>query len=472
MSRGAETSRAVEPPVAIPGRSLTAVAAAAGIGAGLLSLLMRPSYDEFFWLAIARKAALGGSLYRDAIDNKTPVVYGLSWLLDRLPGPYVTARALLVGAAVGITTYIVARMAGRHASRTHPAMLAGVVAGCTLLLQNQLVYTTELIAVPLLLVSLLMAIRKRAVLAVLAATFAAGFDPRVLILLPGIVVLVWQEGGTTAGRRALAWTLIVTALGVGTVLAVPDLRFALVELNLASRPVPTGPLLLLFGFAAARSILPLAALLYLFHPADMWSRLRTADWILVGGSVLLGIVSIQPFDHYWGYVLVPLPLVLGTIPPVRMSRAGAGLLIAALIPMLALTVVVGIRRSETERKYLQVASSLEAQLDASQTFASADDQPYLAAMLPEHNALRSPTLGYLVWASSRQSDFLAELPLLLDSATVLVDDGILDVPRSAVTELYRPVWDLFEEYAPDFACRTRVGDISLRFRCIEKDPHG
>ncbi|HDL50230.1 MAG TPA: hypothetical protein ENH33_09785 [Actinobacteria bacterium] len=472
MLSGAETNKAVELPIAVAGRPLTAIAAAAGIGAGLLSVVMRPGYDEFFWLAIARRVALGGTLYRDAIDNKIPVVYGLSWLLDRLPGQYVTARALLVGTAVGITTYMVARVAGRHASGTQPAMLAGAVAGYTLLLQNQLVYTTELIAVPLLLTSLLMAIRKRAVLAVLVAMFAAGFDPRALILLPGIVVLVWQQDGRAAGRQALAWTLVVTALGIGTVLAVPDLRFALVELNLASRPAPTGPLLLLFGFAAVRSILPVAMLLYLFRPVGMWFRLQAADWVLVGGSLLLGIASIQPFDHYWGYVLVPLPLILGTIPPVRLSRPRAWLLIVALIPMLALTLVVGIRRSETERKYLQVASSLETQLDMDQTFASVDDQPYLAAMLPEHNALLSPTLGYLVWVSSRQSEFLAELPFLLDSATVLVDDGILDAPRSAVIEVYRPVWDVFEEYAPDFACRARVGDISLHFRCIERDPHG
>ena len=101
------------------------------------SLLMPLGYDEAYWVAIERMVRSGAQLYVSAIDNKSPLVYAAIWLIDLLPGPFVVARALALG-ALGLLSF--RYLAGRH-SRWVAAL---VTSSCLLLAGLQL--TTEVLA--------------------------------------------------------------------------------------------------------------------------------------------------------------------------------------------------------------------------------------------------------------------------------------------------------------------------------------
>lgn len=429
---------------------------------------MRPSYDEFFWLAIARKVALGGHLYRDAIDNKTPFVYGLSWLLDIVPGPYALARSLLLAASAAAVGCLASKVAQERTDSIGFGRLIGATVALVLVLQAQLVLTTELVATLLLLMSVAAALKGRVSAVVALAALAAAFDPRSLLMLPGIVALTWTTSGPGKGRQALTGLAATAGIGISVVLAVPDLRFALAELNLASRPALTAALFALSLSTGLRASLPLLTLWYLLRRSGITWRVALPEWLLLIGAVAIGVVSVQPFDHYWSFLLVPTPLFWRTAPVEnRPMRPLISLVAMALVPLVAASASAAGRRLTTERHYVAIASAV-----GGSSYTSIDDQPYLAAMLPRGNRLRSPTLGYLTWQSSRQSVFLAELPDLIRASDVVVEDGILAVPRTAVRSPYREVWDAFMSVLPAYDCSQEVGSATLHRRCPTEGSHG
>jgi len=137
------------------------VGIAVTLGIGVASLLLRPSYDEYFWLAIARKVSQGYRLYFDAIDNKTPFVYGLSWLLDIVRGHYVLARSLLLAASAAAASCLASKVAQERTNSIGFGRLIGATVALVLVLHAQLVLTTEVVATTLLLVSVGSAILHR-----------------------------------------------------------------------------------------------------------------------------------------------------------------------------------------------------------------------------------------------------------------------------------------------------------------------
>jgi hypothetical protein len=342
----------------------------------------------------------------------------------------------------------------------------GIVAAVAVALQTEFVFTVEVPALAALFGSVWFVLRPRAIPAALMAALAVAFDPRTLLLLPGLVLLAADRSGWPVARRFALCTGALTILGVGIVVVQPDLRYGLIELNLGSRASAGGWRPSAQLAVAFRSLLPLAVAGLLLRPSATSLRNRTIIWMAAGG-LAVGFLSVLPFDHYWAYAVMPLVL-LGSGADGRTARIRPGM--AALVmtisfsPLIVNALTTALEQRDVTADYAEAAMILGAQLQESDQFVSFDIKPYMAADLPDAYALRSPVSGYLVWPTSRSQEYLDELPSLIDDSVAISEDGGLDVDRAAVSKEYRPVWDLFHERLGDFPCIVETGRVILRFR--------
>lgn len=384
-----------------------------GTGAVTLtaSLLSRTSYDEWLWIGNARMVASGRSLYVDALDNKSPVVHALVWVIDSLPGSFVLIRSTVVGALVAAITFQLARLVPFEGT---PRGLLAAVGGLMAAALSQFHLTVELPALALLLA---VPRQRRPVVVSLAITMAMAFDPRILLLIPS--ALLWRQRVLAPDTRWAEWlTAASVAAGVGAVLVVPRLRFGLVELNLATR-VPSIPVYL-FLLLMAVVALPF---LGFFAGGFRWNGGRVASlWLL--GAVGIPLLSLSPFDHYWVYVV---GLFAAGIAPVSRIWAPAYLAIALAFFPIALKDLTLVPEQNVA-DHLAAADLIDSRAPG-QSVLYVGKFPVLGAQLPSAIMSPSPTSLYMFWNTSRREEFVAQFLEHLSTAKVVAVDS--DSPLEA-----------------------------------------
>ncbi len=441
-----------------------------GLGIGWTSSRYALGWDEGAWLAVARRMALGDVLYRDVIENKAPAVLGLVGLLDIVPGPYESTRAVVLGLLAFALAYLSNRIAAELGAHRTRALAVAVLVAVLAALQAEFLLTTELLAVTLILAAMLQVIRKRTAAAGLLLTVAALIDLRAPVVLPAVALLARQLGGRQELGRLARWVTPIAAFWI-VVLATPDLRFALVELNFASR---SGAALDVSYLAnVLRSAVPVVlALLVVSELRHFKDRspltVVTLALIVVGG--LIPLISLKPFDHYWTFALLPLPVAAALAPGSGTARRPAATAVLAVALAISLIPVVEMRYRSVEGRRLEVAhyqgvaSVLEDVLADDETFVQFDPMPFLPALLPEHFGARSPVLGYLSSDSVRTEREISLLSQATSAAAAILDDGVLDAERFTVGETFLPLWDMFQSHLAEFPCRSDIGRTTLRVR--------
>ncbi len=439
------------------------VFAIVAVPAAVLSLLWSPlGIDEAIWVTIARQWANGSQLYVEAIDNKSPLLYGIFWAVDTLPGSFLVVRSaafgvLAGGVAVGVAAFSVTLGIDRHR-----AGLLGVVAGGAIALQSVFVITPELVAVAFVMAALGLLAGGRPLIGAVFGLGAAAVDVRFVLLLPA---LIYFASVVMSSRDRRRFTVVVAAMmagGVLVLLAVPDLRYGLIELNIASRSGASG------GFSQwPISIVRGLALLVLFQlfvfgvprirrPLTPISR---TGWLLFVPAVIAASASAFPFDHYWSMVVPATPFFAATavpltVPP-RRALQGALLISALVLPGLYVNERFSLRTTEIDAA-AEVVDFLEGALGPGERYVHISRRPYVSEALPFSSALRSPIPAYLVWSTSRRTRHMQQLEEDLETVIVISDQGFLDRSDEAIAPSDRELFDLL-----DRARRERPCEIEL-----------
>lgn len=448
------------------------VLALAGAVAGMTSAWFPISTDEGAWLAIGRRLAAGGVLYEDAIDNKSPFVFWVVRALDRAPGSFELWRGVLLGALVVITAVAARAICRRYGASPGTSLGAGLIVGLSLWFASMMTLTIEMIAAACLLASLAMSVRSPLV-AGLVAGAATLFDPRAVVLIPGVALLVLGRRRADGWRFSLVAASVISAWGL-VVLMQPDVRFAMVELNLASRAgAPTG---LVEQLAAGMRalVVPVVGLALVAKIGTWDAQAERPDvrgaWLLAGAGLAVVLVSRHGFDHYWQLV-VPGLLVLAAAVGQRTTRSPISAPAAVvLISLACLAPGLHAWRMRSDQtallgRYEQAAQHLRETLEpVGGSFLQFVGDPFLATYLPERFAGRSPLLGYLVSPNPRRDESLEEIRRQLGHVEAIADDGGLGLPREAVLPGYRPLWDLYAARLDEFPCAHRFGSLTVRYR--------
>lgn len=429
------------------------------------------SYDEGNWLAVVRRIAGGESLYIDLTDNKTPLLFALVRGLDWLPGPYTMSRAvwlglLAVAIARGSRTLLL-----RSSWDERSATILGLVFGLAGAMQAVLTVNFELPAATLVVVSLAAIATGRPAAGGALAVVAGGFDIRALLLLPGVVMFAYARGGASAGRRAFVPAAGLAAAWIVTILAIPDLRYSLIELNRATRGGTAAwePAEQLYALLRGTT-LPLGAILALTSGSRA-GRTRPAGVVLLAAGITAALASVQPFDKYWSLALPGL-LVLAAahLPSRRRESRGSALWLGASIAAVGLTVGASYATSSNVDqgrlvgRYERAAARVDATLGPGETLVRFDTQPFLGTFLPERDRLPAAVLDFLIANSSRRPENHRRVEEAIAQASVMADDGALSVGESAVLPRYRPLWRVFIRHVGEFPCRRTFGGVTFRYR--------
>lgn len=441
---------------------------AAGVAVGTASAFAPMSSDEAAWLAIERRVAAGGTLYVDAIDNKSPFVFALVRGVDVLPGPYEPWRGVLLGVILVVAGLLAARALERLGCEQRTATAGGVLVAVSLPLASVLVLTIELPAALLAIAGVVLALSRPAAG---GAVLALGtlFDPRVIALLPGLGWLAFRRGGARDAAMAIAGGFAVAGAWATIILLNDDLRFALVDLNVASRGAAVTDPIEQLAAALRAMIVPVVGVLVLAragrraHPPPV-----TAAGSLWAVLPAVGIVvaSRHGFDHYWTLVIASLVFL---IPALLTSPRMSGLVAGAFVALAAIAPLAHAGRLHAEQRgvidrYERVAADLVASLELDEVFVQFIGDPYLAAELPERFAGRSPLLGYLVSEHARQDTYLRTIERDIDRASAIIEDGGLRVPREHVRPGYRTLYDVFRSSLDRFPCRRNISGVIIHYR--------
>lgn len=443
-------------PGPVPRLSPRGLAIVVGTATGAVSTAIRPSYDETYWLGIARLVEEGRSLYDGAIDNKTPVVYALAWLLDAMPGPLQLARGVAVGALIGVTAFFVSRLLD-CSTRPGPVIL---VVGGTLAVSSDFVLTTELVAVASLAAALAFAHRSSWMPVAALLVVGAAFDPRIAVLFPGVLLLLH---GSSRRRATIAVTL-TTLTAFVVVYLTPNLEFGLVAMNLASRSILGGWHPLEAATSLAQTALPLVGLLLLVRPR----RPSLPGLLLAAGTMVIGLTSVHPFPHYWTYLVLPLPFMLGEA---RGNRTGFAVLLLTLTFVPAIVESVGM--IAIQESFWDRYGAIDRRVENDERVIVFSLRPHVGTLLADRILLRSPTIQYLTWPSPRQNRYLAELPDLIDEATTIVDTGEFDVSPAQLNPEVIPVWGIMRRRIDEFPCVESINELVIRRRgwfCTDGGP--
>lgn len=418
----------------------------------MLSALMSLNYDEGYWLAIARMVGSGRVLYETAIDNKSPVVYLAVWLIDILPGPFILARALVVGLIAFVLSRLVARSAMPH--RASPILTVLIPIACVMFGAFHL--QTELLASPLVALGLMASVNGHALKGGLLAVAATCITPLAAMTIPLAIVLSRRRASRRSWIQGSATTVTITIAILLVVLVTPELRYGLIELNLASRvPLGTDPLPIHTRVALVlTSLLPLLAIGWL-------NRWRTYEILALGTLAVPAIVAVLGLPHYW------IVVVAGSAAFIRRRHSPTstipwGVAVMSLVPLAILVAGSVSADRQIVDRYENVAATLRDLPSDEWTFATFDLQPHLSVHFPERTVLRSPSVNYLAWNTSRTDEHRAELGKILSEVDVLVDPGLSQglQPGSGIA----PIAPLFERHLDGFSCTRRVEGLEIHLR--------
>lgn len=451
------------------------VPAALGVVVAAASSVVPLSYDEGNWIAVTRRVAAGESLYREITDNKTPALFGLVRSLDVLPGRFALARALWLGILAATVAVAVTSLARRFGWAENRASLLGGACGLALALQAVLVVNFEAPAAAMIIVALASLAAGRAPTAGILAAAATAFDLRAIILIPGVLIAAYEIGGKRTALRTAAPAVGLAGAWVATVLSVPDLRYSLLELNVATRS----------GSSLWRPASQLYALLRgtLFAAGAAASLARSGGssnvggWhvkyggvALIGGGVVVALSSVQPFDKYWSLALPGIALAAASRPPsprsVNVYRRNAAVILAILGLVLTSSYAAAsnIDQARLVARYERASARLDRSLAPRASFVRFDTQPFLGTFLAQRDRIPAAVLDFLIHDTSRREMNFARVDAAIGRADALVDDGALDQPESSIVAVYRPLWRVFARRVQEFPCVRRVRGLTFRYR--------
>ena len=307
-----------------------------------LSTLIQITFDEAIWVWAGREIFAGGIPYREVVDHKTVLVFGLEALFDLAPGAFEVARGLGVGvtiAGIGIMgSALFRRVGGEHRF----ALSIGLLSAAVAFLQTRLVSTVELWATAALLGALLLLASRKYRLAAAVTCLGAMIDIRAIALVPVASLFAAEQGGRSALRKYITILAPLLLITTAVVLAFPDVRFGVIELAAASRSSQFYP----FDQAmvGVRALILPAVLIPIFvgvNPGSIRSAARRSGTLLLVSAIAIAAISRLPFARYWTFVVLAIPVIAGQLqnPVARPTRDGgptramiAGLVTFALLP--------------------------------------------------------------------------------------------------------------------------------------------
>jgi MFS family permease len=464
-------------------RGTVAASLVVGLVAGASSAFAQPSFDEANWLAVARRMDLGRRLFSDLIDNKSPLVYWTVRVLDHAPGSFSVARGVLFGVLLASLTGVTAVLAKRLGLAASASVPLGVLVGTLVAFLSVLVLNTETPVVLLVLIGLLLATAEHPLLGAVVAAAATLVDIRAVAFLPGIVLFIAERSGRRKAVRSALAGLIVACAWLAPVLASSRLRYALIELNGASRGTLSswrpGPVIAI----AAISLVPLAAAAFTGGrgPRTLMDAIRTSPtrFYLFGVGLLLAFASAYPFFKYWILVVPVVPLLAAATerheerPPQGTSALIRIALVAfAMVALAGHTLAATVAERTVVSRYERASQQLRRALKLGDRFVAFDPQPFLTTFAPEHSTLPWAVLDFLgVHTSHREKD-LQTVARAIDSASAIEDDGALFAEEDQIASRYRVVWKLYRRRLDQFPCVRTIAGITLRLRLDRCAPAG
>jgi hypothetical protein len=185
----------------------------------------------------------------------------------------------------------------------------------------------------------------------------------------------------------------------------------------------------------------------------------------------MALASRQPYDHYWAFALLSIPLAATLRQPQDEESRRPGTIAVVAVALIASLLPVILVRSQAVRgqreilnRYEAVARFIEPALGRSGTFVQFDQRPFLPALLAAEFGARSPVMGFVTVQSERGRREIGLLSKATAGAAMIVDDGVLDVPRTMVSPAYQAVWDMFQSHLETFPCRVDFQGITLRIK--------
>lgn len=453
-------------PGPIPARA-AAPAAVLGVVVAAASMLVPLSYDEGNWLAVTRRVAAGEALYRDITDNKSPALFALVRGLDIVPGPYTIARGVFIGLASALLAWLSMRLLRRLGLGDAASSVLGVCFGLAGAMQAVLVANFELPAILLVVAALGNVAGGSAVVGGAIGGLAAVFDPRAAILVPGIVALALERSGARGAFRTAAAAAGPLIAWGAAVLVLDELRYSLLELNVATRGGAAAwrPGAQLTAFARSM-VFPLAAVGFLTAGRVARNRATPAAILTIAGFGA-AIVSVQPFDKYWTLALPGLICIAGSRRPreAQISRAWtATLLVAALAPHAVYATTSSSDQARIVNRYERAAADIDRMLGPNETFVRFDSQPFLGTFLPKRDATPAAVLDFLIAPTSREDENLAAVDRAIARSAAIVDDGALSVSAEQILPAYRRLHRVFAARLGEFPCARQVLGLTVRLR--------
>jgi len=450
-----------------PRRSLGA-AAALGTVVAIASSFVPLSYDEGNWLAVVRRVAGGDSLYRDISDNKSPMLFGLVRAVDLLPGRYEIGRAIYLGIAAALLAWLSMRFLSIAGFDERSALLLGVAFGLAAAMQAVLVVNFELPAALLIVAGISLVATGSDIAGGIVAGLAVTFDLRASVLLIGLILAAFGAGGQ---KRAIRTALAAALPAIGwsaVVLLNADLRYSLVELNVATRGGARAwrPGMQLTSFARTM-IFPLVAVAAITaRSPGARRRFAVAGIVLTLAGLAAAVASIQPFDKYWT-LLIPglVAYAASRVPRVVRDRAKlVGLLCIALAPAAVYAATSSSDEAAIVGRYERAAPDVERFLGKRGLFVRFDSQPFIGTFLPERDLTPAAVLDFLIAPTSREERNLAAVDAAITQATAIVDDGALEIPANAILPSYRALRAVFAERLGEFPCVEKTNGLTIHLR--------
>jgi hypothetical protein len=449
-------------------RSSIAVPSLLGLVVAAASWVVPLSYDEGNWLAVVRRVAGGETLYRDVTDNKSPVLFGLVRALDVLPGPYVTARAALLGIAAVLIAWLASGTFVKAGFEASSARVLGSAIGLAGAMQAVLVLNFEMPAALLIIGGIGLMAARRDIAGGVMAGLAVTFDLRATALLPGVLLIAIIGGDRGRATRA-AVSIAVPALAWGVlVLANGELRYSLLELNVATRGGATAwrPGAQLTAFARSM-VFPVIAIAALTTRANAPGRWRTAPGaVVVAGGAIAALISIQPFDKYWTLLLPGLIVVACARRPRAVSDRAklAFLLCVALAPPAVYAATSSADQARVVARYERASADVARMLGPGGTFVRFDSNPFLGTFLPSRDRTPAAVLDFLIAPTSRERLNLEAVDTALSNAAAMIDDGALALAAGNVLPSYRKLREVFVAHLSEFPCVRRTNGLTVRLR--------
>lgn len=443
---------AVRRPAPVPQPS-TGQAESTGWPVGILAVLgtivsaLRPlSFDEMYWLSIARRVFGAGDLpYVDLLDNKGPLLYLFVGLQDLLPfSPRITLTLSFV-VVVGAVASGVRALAAASGQTPRWQVFSIVLVTFSMMALSTWAVTTELITGALLLWAFATRQPWVRVALVLAGCL---IDPRAVLFAP--VVLAHGRERAGIGRSHLAVFGAFAGAALGTVFAVPALRYAFVEASLATRFDAAPSDLLLVTIAALTPLAALASFRFLRVPVSAIATVAIA--------AVIGLTAGLPYGHYWGYIVLAVPL----LPIVGPRFSGPISIILGLGALIAVTLSTRdhlVYDVEQARINEPVAEALEKIVEPDDTVLIWASSPHLRLPIASQTLGFAPTSNYFAWGLPDPDRLLERLEADLAGASIVVVHPGLDGYRTF--PLVSTALDLINARTSYAACSSSIGNITV-----------